>query len=111
MVGAAILRADGSYELRNSVGRSHMCAYLFRTAIVRKLGGCRTFFVTAEDVDLQLRLSEITRIWYDPRPAYMYRLHDASITHVQKSAERTFFEQCARRFQEQRRKKQTPGLI
>ena len=93
---------DVTEELRRAQGRSHVCAYLFRTDLLRKLGGCRTFFVTAEDVDLQLRLSEITKIWYDPRRAYLYRLHDASITHSQKSAERAFFEKCAREFQQQR---------
>jgi glycosyltransferase involved in cell wall biosynthesis len=86
---------DVTEELRSGKGRSHVCAYLFRTELLRQINGCRTFFVTAEDVDLQLRLSEITRIWYDPRPAYLYRLHDASITH-------SFFEKCAREFQQQR---------
>jgi glycosyltransferase involved in cell wall biosynthesis len=93
---------DVTEELRGGKGRSHVCAYLFRTELLRQLNGCRTFFVTAEDVDLQLRLSEITKIWYDPRPAYLYRLHDASITHSQKSAQRAFFEKCAREFQQQR---------
>jgi glycosyltransferase involved in cell wall biosynthesis len=93
---------DVTDELRRGQGRSHICAYLFRTELLRQLGGCREFFVTAEDVDLQLRLSEITRIWHNSRLAYRYRLHDASITHVQRAAERSFYEQCARRFQEQR---------
>jgi glycosyltransferase involved in cell wall biosynthesis len=97
-------------ELRAGRGRSHMCAYLFRTDVLQKLGGCREFFVTAEDVDLQLRLSEITRIWHDPRPAYLYRLHDASITHVQRSGERSFFEECARKFQQQRRERGSDDL-
>ena len=97
--------AEATDELRSGRGRSHMCAYLFRTELLRQLGGCREFFVTAEDVDLQLRLAEVTRIWHDPRPAYLYRLHDASITHVQKSGERSFFEECARKFQQQRRER------
>jgi glycosyltransferase involved in cell wall biosynthesis len=89
-------------ELRAGRGRSHVCAYLFRSSLLRQIGGCREFFVTAEDVDLQLRLAEIARIFHDPRSAYLYRLHDASITHVQKSGERSFFERCAREFQQQR---------
>jgi glycosyltransferase involved in cell wall biosynthesis len=93
---------DVTDELRRGQGRSHICAYLFRTEALRWIGGCRPFFVTAEDVDLQLRLAEVTRIWYQPRNAYLYRLHDASITHSQKAAERSFFEQCAREFQKQR---------
>jgi glycosyltransferase involved in cell wall biosynthesis len=93
---------DVTDELHRGHGRSHVCAYLFRAELLRRIGGCRTFFVTAEDVDLQLRLSEIARVWYEPKLAYLYRLHDASITHVQKAAERSFFEQCAREFQQQR---------
>ena len=93
---------DVTAELGRGQGRSHVCAYLFRTEALRRVGGCRPFFVTAEDVDLQLRLAEITRIWYEPRNAYLYRLHDSSITHVQKAAERSFFEQCAKEFQQQR---------
>jgi glycosyltransferase involved in cell wall biosynthesis len=107
---AHAIAAEVTDELRKARGRSHMCAYLFRTDLLRTLGGCREFFVTAEDVDLQLRLSESTRIWHDPRPAYLYRLHDASITHVQKSGERSFFEECARTFQKQRRERGSDDL-
>jgi glycosyltransferase involved in cell wall biosynthesis len=107
---AAATAAEVTEELRRGRGRSHMCAYLFRTELLRTLGGCREFFVTAEDVDLQLRLAESTRIWHDPRPAYLYRLHDSSITHVQSSGERAFFEQCARQFQEQRQSRGTDDL-
>jgi glycosyltransferase involved in cell wall biosynthesis len=96
---------DVTDELRRGHGRSHLSAYLFRTPLVKQLGGCRPFFVMGEDVDLQLRLSEITRIWYEPRSAYLYRLHDSSITHVQKAAERSFFEGCAYAFQKQRQQR------
>lgn len=89
-------------ELRGGVGRSHLCAYAIRTDLLRQLGGCRTYFPMAEDADLQYRLAEATRIWYEPRPAYLYRLHDASITHSRGSAERVFFDTQARRFQLQR---------
>jgi glycosyltransferase involved in cell wall biosynthesis len=89
-------------ELRGGVGRSHLCAYAIRTEILRQLGGCRTYFPMAEDADLQYRLAESTRIWYEPRPSYLYRLHDASITHSRGDAERVFFDEQARRFQRQR---------
>jgi len=95
--------ADMTDELLRGIGRSHVCAYLFRTELVRRLGGCREWFVTSEDADLQYRLAETTRIWFDPAVAYLYRLHESSITHAQKSAERKFFEQQARRFLQQRR--------
>src|SRR5581483_7330622 len=95
--------AEVTDELRAGVGRTHVCAYLFRTDILRKLGGCREWFVTSEDRDLQYRLAEVTRIWFEPKPAYLYRLHDQSITHTQKLNLRSFYEDCAKRFQTQRR--------
>ena len=81
-----------------------MCAYLFRTEILRRLGGCREWFVSSEDADLQYRLAEATRVWYEPKLAYLYRLHGDSITHTQPSPARLFYEAIAKQFQEQRRK-------
>jgi glycosyltransferase involved in cell wall biosynthesis len=101
--GSDLPAGEVTAELRGGGGRSHMCAYLFRTKVVRQLGGCREWFVTSEDADLQYRLSEITRVWFDPTCAYLYRLHDSSITHAQKSQQREFFRQCAVKFQQQRR--------
>jgi hypothetical protein len=82
-----------------------MSAYAFRTAILKKLGGCREWFVTSEDADLQFRLAEVARVGYVPRNAYLYRLHDASITHSQRSVQRLFFEQMSRDFLRQRRER------
>jgi len=90
-------------ELQNAGGRSHMGAYLFRTALLRQMGGCREWFITSEDADLQYRLAEIARVWFDPSCAYLYRLHDASITHAQKNTQREFFRNAAVTFQQQRR--------
>ena len=112
--GKFVAEKNGEYppeevtqELRTGIGRSHMCAYLFRTDVIRKLGGCRTWFVTAEDRDLQFRLPDVARVWYEPRPAYIYRLHDASITHTKASRLKEFYNDAAREFQEQR----AAGLI
>jgi len=90
--------------VRGGKSRSHMCAYLFRREVLLQINGCREWFVSSEDADLQFRLAEITRIWFEPRRAYLYRLHSHSITHQQKSAERKFFERKARDFQIQRQK-------
>jgi glycosyltransferase involved in cell wall biosynthesis len=95
--------AEVTDELLNGIGRSHMCAYLFRTAVLQQIGGCRAWFVTSEDADLQFRLAEVTRIGFDPRVAYQYRLHDSSITHSQKDAQRRFFAEAAAMFLKQRR--------
>src|SRR4051794_5225162 len=90
-------------ELLDGRTRTHLCTYLVRADAVRKAGGFRPWFVTAEDIDLQLRLGNVCRVWYDPTPAYLYRLHGASITHQQADVRRRFYEATARDFQHQRR--------
>lgn len=97
-------------ELRSGVGRSHMCAYTFRTVLLRQIGGCREWFLTSEDRDLQYRLAEVTRVWFEPKSSYLYRLHDQSVTHTQKLAARGFYEQMAKRFQVQRREQGVDDL-
>ena len=93
---------DVTPELLAGKGRSHMSAFLFRTDAVRQIGGCREWFVTSEDADLQFRLAESTRVAYLPIDAYHYRLHDHSITHNQADARRKFYEKCAGDFLNQR---------
>jgi glycosyltransferase involved in cell wall biosynthesis len=90
-------------ELRAGTVRTSLGTYLVRAAAYQTLGGFRSYFVTAEDIDMQLRLCEITRVWYDPAPTYAYRLHDDSITHVQSDATKTFYDRIAREFQIQRK--------
>lgn len=88
-------------ELRDGQTRTHLCTFAVRTEHLRRLGGCRSYFVTAEDVDLQLRLPMACRVWYEPECAYHYRLHDASITHRQADPVRRFYEETARLFAQQ----------
>jgi glycosyltransferase involved in cell wall biosynthesis len=89
-------------ELRRGHTRTHLGTFLMRTDAVRRAGGFRPWFTTAEDIDLQLRLGEAGRVWFEPISSYRYRLHDASITHLQPSAARVFFEASARQFLAQR---------
>jgi len=89
-------------ELLGGHARTHLCAFAVRTEDLRALGGKREYFESAEDLDLQLRLAEVCRIWYEPCGAYRYRLHDASLTHSQPSIRRKFFEQYARELRRQR---------
>lgn len=89
-------------ELRNGITSTHFCTYAVRTKVLRAIGGCRQYFKTAEDIDLQLRIGEICRVRYLPEILYNYRLHDASITHVQSNVEREFFSLMAIEFQQQR---------
>jgi glycosyltransferase involved in cell wall biosynthesis len=91
-----------THELRNAVVQTHLCTFLIRSDGIRMIGGFREFFETAEDIDLQLRLGEYGRVWYDPKACYRYRLHDLSITHAGPDARRTFFEEVARGLQAQR---------
>lgn len=90
-------------EMQEGTTRTHLCTFAVRTRLLHALGGCRPYFVTAEDIDLQLRLAAITRVWYRAQPAYEYRLHERSVTHSQPNARRLFFENTARAFAAQRR--------
>lgn len=94
---------DETEELLHGRGHSHLSAYLFRTDLLRQIGGCREWFVTSEDADLQYRLAEVARIWFDPACAYLYRLHDGSFTHSGETAQREFFEAASRQYLLQRR--------
>merc|ERR1711916_358897 len=52
--------------------------------------------------DLQLRLAEVAKVWFDPTPVYEYRLHNSSITHSQADTRRVFYEKLARDCRQQR---------
>lgn len=98
---------DITSELCAGFARTHLCTYAIRTDVLRSVGGFRSYFTTGEDIDLQLRLGEVSRVWYQPGIRYYYRLHRASITHTRSSTEREFFDGIAREFQIQR---QTVGI-
>lgn len=83
-------------ELLQGMTRTHLGTFAIRAEVLQTLGGFRRYFVSAEDIDLQLRLSHVCKVWYEPDPGYCYRIHAASITHTQKSSEREFFEAIAR---------------
>ena len=97
-------------ELRRGRTRTHLCTFMIRSEMIRKAGGFRPWFVTAEDIDLQLRLGDVCRVGFEPAAAYLYRLHDASITHQQADVRRLFYETTARTFSEQRRTTGTDDL-
>lgn len=93
---------DITQELRNSETRTHLCTFAVRAEIVRAIGGFRPYFLTAEDIDFQLRLAEACKVWYQPGIYYYYRLHNDSITHRVSSEKREFFHSIASKFQVQR---------
>ncbi len=90
-------------ELRGGTTRTSLCTFTMRReAVDRVAGGFRPWFVTAEDIDFQLRFGAVGRVFYEPRSVYRCRLHDASVTHTQSRLEREFYEQTARVFAQQR---------
>ncbi len=91
-----------SNELLTGKTRTSFCTYLTKREVLMEAKGCRDFFVTSQDIDLQLRLGESREVRYVPRNTYFYRLHDSSITHTQASNKRVFFEEIAKLFQQQR---------
>ena len=91
-----------SNELLTGKTRTSFCTYLTKREVLTEAEGCRVFFVTSQDIDLQLRLGESRDIRYVPKNTYFYRLHDSSITHTQASNKRVFFEETAMLFQRQR---------
>lgn len=97
-------------ELRRGEIRTSFCTYLVKSDLVRSRGGMRPYFSVGPDLDLQLRLGESARIWYEPRNTYFYRLHDASITHTQRKQRVEFFDRMAREFQRQRLETGTDDL-
>ncbi|MET0381969.1 MAG: glycosyltransferase family A protein [Burkholderiaceae bacterium] len=82
--------------------RTHLCTFAFRRDAVARIGVFRSFFETAEDIDFQLRLATAGPVGFLPADAYLYRLHDASITHNQASVLRRFFEATARQMAQDR---------
>nr|WP_321465553.1 glycosyltransferase family A protein [uncultured Desulfobulbus sp.] len=93
---------DITEELCAGLTRTSFCTFAVRTEILQKLGGFRDFFVTAEDIDCQLRLGEQTRVWFDAAVCYYYRLHGTSTIHQQDDDHRQYFDEMARTFQQQR---------
>lgn len=95
--------AEITEELAGGAVRTTLCSYAIRAKVLRASGGFREYFETAEDIDMQLRLEEHGRIGYLPDVFYFYRIHASSITHVQNTARREFYERMAYQFHTQRK--------
>lgn len=95
-------QSDITDTIKSGITKSHWGSYAIRKELFEKLEGFRPYFVTAEDVDFQLRIVEHARVMYFPDHWYIYRLHADSITHTQKEHTRLKYEATARRFQTQR---------
>jgi glycosyltransferase involved in cell wall biosynthesis len=97
-------------ELRSGRTRTHLCAFAIRSEVARAIGGFREFFVTGEDIDFQLRLASRAAVMYLPGDCYLYRLHEASITHQQSRERRLQYERLARVLNEQRQREGADDL-
>jgi glycosyltransferase involved in cell wall biosynthesis len=93
---------DITAELLEGRTRTSFCTYAVPVAALRTLGGMREYFESGCDLDLQIRLAEAGPVRFEPAAAYVYRLHDASLTHRQASDRREFFEAYARELRRQR---------
>lgn len=93
-----------SAELQAGVTRTHLGTYTIRRDVLNGLGGFRSYFDGCEDIDLQLRLVPSYRVWYEPHLSYVYRLHDASVTHRRQRTKREWLDATAKLFAEQRRR-------
>jgi len=69
---------------------------MLRTEIVRGLGGYRTAFEAAEDYDLWLRMSEVTRLANVAEPLVQYRRHGANVS-TRKAIRQSFSVRLAQR--------------
>ncbi len=71
-------------------GESHAISHpavMMRTDAVRSVGGYRSAYETAEDVDLFLRLAERGRVANLPEVLLMYRVHASSIGATRRSTQ------------------------
>ena len=102
---------DIQAELLRSPARTHLCTFAVRRDALRQIGGFRTYFETAEDLDFQYRLANCGPISYVPEVFYLYRLHGQSITHLQPNSRRVFFERIASVMQQDRLKTGSDDLM
>lgn len=102
--------ADIDAELRAAQTRTHLGTFAVRASAIRASGGFRPYFESGEDLDFQFRLAEQGKIRYLPEIAYLYRLHGESLTHSQSDRRRVFFEDMARLFCRQRRRRGVDDL-
>lgn len=93
---------DVTDELLSGQTITHLCTWLIKREAVVEIGGARTWFESAEDIDLQFRIAATGKVWHEPGVAYRYRLHDSSITHSKSTERVLFYEHCARAFAKQR---------
>lgn len=89
-------------ELLGGRTRTSFCTFAIRRELLEAIGGRREFFQSGSDIDMQLRLAEVCRVWYQPVLRYHWRLHGRSLTHSQPSARLAFFDLYAREMRAQR---------
>ncbi len=76
---------------------------MMRKSVIDAVGGYRTGFRYAQDYDLWLRISEITRVDNLPKRLYRWRLHSAGISDI-RLYDQTLYAALASYFAKERRK-------
>ncbi len=74
-----------------AIGKGRLISHpsvIMRRDLVRKVGGYRAMYRHCEDIDLWLRLSEITRICSIAEPLYVYRRYDMQVSYHHSSTQR-----------------------
>lgn len=100
--GSKSVARDVTEEYLQGKLPTHFGAWLCRREAWTAVGGFREWFVTAEDIDMPLRLARAGRILFEPRIAYSYRIRTGSITRTQSNILREFYEAQAHKFARQR---------
>lgn len=93
---------DVTDTMKAGVVPTHTSTFALRTEQVRRLGGARGFFETAEDVDLVLRAGTLGRVLIDPEPLHRVRLHDDSVTHSARRDRLVYYDAVARQLLRER---------
>jgi glycosyltransferase involved in cell wall biosynthesis len=94
---------DITILLKNEKLKTHLGTFCIRREISDRVGGFREWFEAGSDLDFQIRIAEVTKVWFMPNVFYFYRLHQNSITHQKAAQRRQFFERMAYEFRDQRR--------
>lgn len=97
-LATAVPEGEVTAILRGGKVLTHLCTWLIRREALVQIGGARPWFETAEDIDLQLRLAGIGRVWHLPEVGYQYVLHEGSIVHSGRTERLAFFDRAARDF-------------
>ena len=96
---------DSSLKLLQKTHIFPPCGSLYRKALLEQIGDFDERLTMAEDWDMHLRLSEVTKVYYLPLPAYIYRVRQDSLFHsIEKKGKKKFYDDIVREKMRERKK-------